>query len=59
VGVWLTKLAGLHKLDSVYYCMECLRTFLFESDIGDHQNDTGHRGVRRIQLYAFDEAQAA
>jgi hypothetical protein len=45
----------LPNLDALYFCKECLRTFLFVSDIEDHQKDTGHNGVSRIQLSQLDD----
>lgn len=48
----IEDMVEIHKLDAVYYCKMCLRTFLFVGDIEDHQNETGHRGISRIQLLA-------
>jgi len=40
----------LPAIEYLYYCKECLRDFLFVSDIEDHQKDSGHRGISRIEF---------
>ena len=46
----------LPKLDVIYYYKKCLGAFLFVSDIADHQNDTGHTGISRLQLSKLDNS---
>jgi len=38
------------KIDKIYRCKTCNSVFLFELDIEDHAQDTGHREILESSL---------
>jgi hypothetical protein len=42
------------KLDRLYVCKECKKSFLFRSDIIEHEQMTGHnKGFAEVPIDAF------
>jgi hypothetical protein len=46
------------RLDDIHVCKECSTSFLFDSEITDHQAVTGHSGVYEISFSSTDEPEA-
>jgi len=46
----LVKVQQVEILDKVYSCINCEATFLFKSDVEDHQRIVGHSEMRIYPL---------
>ena len=38
------------KLDKVFCCRVCRAAFIFESDVEDHADASGHRQIQEIDI---------
>jgi hypothetical protein len=38
----------VERLDRLYFCVQCKAVFLFQSDVEDHQQASGHREFKSV-----------